>query len=248
MDATTLNASAVADNSARTQELFQELHQRVICHTDRLFARLMVFQWIAGIAAAILISPRSWTGTQSQLNAHVIAAVLLGAIITILPVYLALTQPGNAATRHTIAVGQMLMSALLIHLTGGRIETHFHVFGSLAILAFYRDWRVLISASMIVYVDHLLRGIFWPQSVYGVLSAPIWRSFEHAGWVIFEVTFLIISIRKSRSEMQIVAERQANLETMKESIEQTVLQRTEELRREITERRQTEEELKASQS
>ena len=39
----------------------------------------------------------------------------------------------------------MLMSALLIHLTGGRIETHFHVFGSLAILAFYRDWRVLDS-------------------------------------------------------------------------------------------------------
>ena len=49
--------------------------------------------------------------------------------------------------RHVIAIGQMLMSALLIHLTGGRIETHFHVFGSLAILAFYRDWRVLISAS-----------------------------------------------------------------------------------------------------
>ena len=62
----------------------------------------------------------------------------------------------------------MLMSALLIHLTGGRIETHFHVFGSLAILAFYRDWRVLISASAVVTVDHLLRGFFWPQSVYGV--------------------------------------------------------------------------------
>ena len=46
------------------------------------------------------------------------------------------------ATRSRVA--QMLMGALLIHLTGGRIETHFHVFGSLAFLAFYRDWRVLI--------------------------------------------------------------------------------------------------------
>ena len=45
----------------------------------------------------------------------------------------------------------------------------------------------------IVYLDHLLRGIFWPQSVYGVLAAPVWRSLEHAGWVIFEVSFLIIS-------------------------------------------------------
>src|SRR5205823_6026339 len=143
-------------------------------------------------------------------------------IITILPVFMALKQAGKPMTRHTIAVGQMLMSALLIHLTGGRIETHFHVFGSLAILAFYRDWRVLISASVVVSVDHLLRGKLWPQSVYGVLSAPVWRSFEHAGWVVFEVTFLIVSIHQSLGEMLNVAERQANLETMKESIEQTV--------------------------
>ena len=52
----------------------------------------------------------------------------------------------------------MLMGALLIHLTGGRIETHFHVFGSLAFLAFYRDWRVLVPATVVVALDHLLRG------------------------------------------------------------------------------------------
>jgi PAS domain S-box-containing protein len=178
----------------------------------------------------------------------VFAAFVLGGIITVLPVFLAFRNPGRPVTRHAVAVGQMLMSALLIHLTGGRIETHFHVFGSLAILAFYRDWRVLISASAVVYVDHLLRGKLWPQSVYGVLSAPVWRSLEHAGWVGFEVTFLIVSIRQSLGEMLNVAERQARLETMKEGIEQTVLERTEELRREIAERTQAEEELKASQS
>ena len=75
----------------------------------------------------------------------------------------------------------MLMGALLIHLTGGRIETHFHVFGSLAFLAFYRDWRVLVPATVVVALDHLLRGIFWPQSVYGVLVASEWRWLEHAG-------------------------------------------------------------------
>ena len=75
------------------------------------------------------------------------------------------------------------MGALLIHLTGGRIETHFHVFGSLAFLAFYRDWRVLVPATIVVALDHLLRGIFWPQSVYGVLVASEWRWLEHAAWV-----------------------------------------------------------------
>ena len=48
----------------------------------------------------------------------------------------------------------MLMGALLIHLTGGRIEAHFHIFGSLAFLAIYRDWRVLITASLVVVLDH----------------------------------------------------------------------------------------------
>jgi signal transduction histidine kinase/ActR/RegA family two-component response regulator len=75
--------------------------------------------------------------------------------------------------------------------------------------------------------------------VYGVLSAPVWRSLEHAGWVIFEVTLLMVSIRKSLGEMLNVAERQARLEAMKASIEQTVLKRTEELRRSEDQLRQS---------
>src|SRR5205823_6672150 len=72
-------------------------------------------------------------------------------------------------------------------------------------------------------------GMLWPQSVYGVMSAPIWRSLEHAGWVIFEVTFLIISIRKSLREMLVSAERQAKLDSLNRDIEYKVTERTEEL-------------------
>ena len=208
----------------------------------------MILQWLFGIGLALWISPRAWSGVQSQVHVHVWAAILLGGAVTSLPVLLGLTQPGRPLTRHTVAVGQMLMSALLIHLTGGRIETHFHVFGSLAILAFYRDWRVLVSATTVVYVDHIVRGLFWPESVYGVASATIWRSLEHAGWVIFEVTFLVISIRKSLSEMQLVAERQARLEALKAGIEQTVSERTADLTRENLERREAEERLRKSQA
>jgi signal transduction histidine kinase len=106
----------------------------------------------------------------------------------------------------------MLMGALLIHLTGGRIETHFHVFGSLAFLAFYRDWRVLIPATIVVALDHLLRGYFWPQSVYGVITASPWRWLEHAGWVVFEDVFLLLSTYRSIREMRDRAERTAALE------------------------------------
>src|SRR5262249_34999277 len=94
-----------------------------------------------------------------------------------LPVSLALLQPGRVLTRHTIGIAQMLMGALLIHLTGGRLETHFHVFGSLAFLAFYRDWRVLVSASAVVAADHFFRGLFWPSRFLAYS-----RSTPGAGW------------------------------------------------------------------
>jgi signal transduction histidine kinase len=106
----------------------------------------------------------------------------------------------------------MLMGALLIHLTGGRIETHFHVFGSLAFLAFYRDWRVLVPATVVVALDHLLRGMLWPQSVYGVLVASQWRWLEHAAWVLFEDVFLFVSCRRSVEAMKETAVRTAALE------------------------------------
>jgi C4-dicarboxylate-specific signal transduction histidine kinase len=129
-------------------------------------------------------------------------------------------------TRHTIAVAQMVFSALLIHLTGGRIETHFHIFGSLAFLAFYRDWRVLITATVVVVVDHFARGAFWPQSIFGVLAASPWRWVEHAGWVVFEDIFLLISIHQSLGEMFEVATRRVRLEAVNVEIESRVADRT----------------------
>ncbi len=159
----------------------------------------------------------------------------MGSGITLIPVAFVLTLPGAAVTRHVIAVAQMLTSALLIHLTGGRIETHFHVFGSLAFLAFYRDWRVLTTATAVVVGDHMIRGFFWPQSVYGVvwasgiLGAPIWRTLEHAGWVAFEDIILICWCWQGNREMHEIAARTAELETTNERIEQTVIERTAEL-------------------
>ncbi len=249
MNSATLKTLDTTDAIARRiAELFKEQQQNIILHTDRLFAWLMVGQWFFAVGLALWISPLTWTGASSRIHPHVWLAIFLGGLITSGPVLLALMQPGKVLTRHVVGIGQMLMSALLIHLTGGRIETHFHVFGSLAILAFYRDWKVLVSASVVVYVDHIARGIFWPQSVYGVLSASIWRSLEHAGWVLFEVIFLIISIRKSLSEMMLVAERQAKLEFLKAGIEQTVAERTAELTNEMTQREKVDKALRESQA
>jgi len=152
------------------EEHFQDHCQRVWRRTDRIFAGLMALQWLAGIGVALWVTPRTWIGATSSLHLHVLAAIFLGGAIAAFPILLVFLRPGQAITRHVIAVSQILTSALLIHLTGGRIETHFHVFGSLAFLAFYRDWRVLVTATVVVALDHFLRGEFWPQSVFGSIS------------------------------------------------------------------------------
>lgn len=113
--------------------------------------------WQASLAT-LLLSPRTWAGASSVLHPHVSVAIFLGGAITALPVYLARAHPGKMWTRQVIAVAQMLMSSLLVHLSGGRIETHFHVFGSLAFIAFYRDWRVLLTATLVTGLDHFVRG------------------------------------------------------------------------------------------
>ncbi len=214
----------------RAEALFREHQEEIFRRTDRMFAVLLVLQWLAGVAAALWIAPLTWIGTLSQTHIHVWAAILLGAAIIAFPLVLVFLQPGKAITRHTIAVAQMLLGALLIHLTGGRIETHFHVFGSLAFLACYRDWRVLISGSAVVAVDHFLRGMLWPQSVYGVLVPSEWRWLEHAGWVVFEDLILIYSIAQSVREMRLMAQRQDELEATNARIETEVIHRTADLR------------------
>jgi hypothetical protein len=135
---------AAVDERVRLQQT--ALYRR----TDRMFAYLMVAQWVGGIIAALVVSPRTWLGAESRPHPHVCFAIIVGGVLCSLPVWLAWKHPGRLLTRMVIGSSQLLFSCLLIHLTGGRIETHFHVFGSLAFLAFYRDWRVLVPATVIV--------------------------------------------------------------------------------------------------
>jgi hypothetical protein len=144
-------------------------------------------------------------------------AIFLGGAIGAFPIALAVRRAGWVVTRHVIAGAQMLWSALLIHLTGGRIETHFHVFGSLGILAFYRDWTVLATATVVVASEHLIRGLVWPESVYGIANPEWWRFLEHAFWVLFSVVFLAMSCLRALKEMRLMAERGAHIEALSEA-------------------------------
>jgi PAS domain S-box-containing protein len=218
--------SALVPDSPLAEKIYKEERRFVCRQTDRMFGWLMIVQWLASLLVAMIVSPYTWAGRDSFIHPHIYFVTVLGSLITVFPVYLAFRHAGEPVTRFVMAVCQMIYSGMLIHLTGGRIESHFHIFGSLAFLSFYRDWRVLAVASLVTLFDHALRGVYIPESIYGVALASPWRTVEHVWWVLFEDVFLISAGYQSLSAMMANANKQAELEATRTRVEELVTERT----------------------
>ena len=208
----TVAPSSSSRLACRAQEILRESRRRIYARTDRMFAVVMLLQWAGTMIAAACLPPTTWDGDAGRLHPHINLAVFFGGAVCALPLLLAWRRPGADVTRYVIVIGQVVFSSIIIHVTGGRIESHFHVFGSLALIAAYRDWRLFVPAVGIIAADHFIRGQFWPETVYGVFTASPWRTVEHSGWVLFETIFLIYSIRLSAREMRLKALQTAHLE------------------------------------
>lgn len=188
--------------AAKTKEIKQENASSLIEDTNKNLRFLFVTQWIAMILVAHFISPTTWIGTTENTHIHVYAAYIIGSLINLFPLALTFIAPRKELTACVIATAQMLNSALLIHITGGRLECHFHIFGSLAFLAFYRSYTVLLIATLVIATDHVARGIFYPQSVFGIFEVNHLRWLEHALWVVFEDIFLVLAIFRGKKELE----------------------------------------------
>ncbi len=220
--------SSMYSTKVRMSEIVNSDLHNSRCNTDYLFAVLMVLQLIGAVLIASVASPYTWAGSESKVHIHVWVAIGIGTLLASLPILLAWLRPGSVLTRQVIVVSQMLFASLFIHLSGGRIETHFHIFVSLAFLAFYRDWRVLFTATLVIAIDHFARGYFWPQSIFGVLTASPWRSVEHASWVLLEDIILIVAGQENLRSLQRAAWRQAELAILNQSFEDEVRAKTQE--------------------
>jgi two-component system sensor histidine kinase/response regulator len=117
------------------------------------------------------------------------------------------------------------------------------------------EWLAAIVVAVVVALDHAIRGLIWPRSKYGVLTASPRRWVEHAGWVFFEDIFLIRACVQTLGELRSTAFHRAQLEDRRHQTERMVLIRTAELRRanagllhEIAERQQVEKHLQKAKN
>ncbi|WP_032094654.1 MULTISPECIES: methyl-accepting chemotaxis protein [unclassified Alteromonas] len=114
------------------------------------------------------------------ITGELLPAFIFGIPIAAVPLVLSLQSPYSALSRHAMAIGVQLLTALHIHQSFGLIEIHFEIFVLLAFLSVFRDWKVIATGTAVVAVHHI--SFFLLQSS----GAPL---------VIFEeghVTFTIL--------------------------------------------------------
>src|SRR5688572_19888006 len=108
--------------------------------------------------------------------------------------------PRASRTFQATAVGFGLMSAsgVLVHLSGGYIEAHFHFFVMLAFMALFQDWIPYLLAVAFVAVHHGVVGVIWPTEVYNHAAAytsPWTWAAIHAGFVLASCVGSVIAWR-----------------------------------------------------
>lgn len=85
-----------------------------------------------------------------------------------------------------VSLGFLTSSAMLVFISGGYIEMHFHYFVMVTLLALYQDWTPFLLAIGYVLLQHGVGGLWMPQTVYNHPDAWMhpWK------WAIIHATFL----------------------------------------------------------
>jgi PAS domain S-box-containing protein len=149
--------------------------------------------------------------------AHNIAAGAIVAAFAALAMWNALDRRwrGGLAT-----LGLMASSALLVHLSGGYIELHFHFFVMMAVVALYQDWVPFLLALLFVVADHGVMAMVAPHAVYnhqpGQQNPWIWAAI-HGGFIFAESAALMVFWRLNESAQAQAIESEAHTRLVIES-------------------------------
>jgi PAS domain S-box-containing protein len=105
-----------------------------------------------------------------------------------LPTLLSSWGRGSRRVRAVLAsFGLITASAVLVHLSGGYIEMHFHFFVMVVIIALYQDWIPFLLAIGYVVLHHGVMGALIPNAVYNhpaAIAHPWQWTALHGGFVL----------------------------------------------------------------
>jgi diguanylate cyclase (GGDEF)-like protein/PAS domain S-box-containing protein len=97
-----------------------------------------------------------------------------------------------------VSLGLLSSSAVLVHLSGGATEAHFHFFVMVSVMACYEEWIPYGLAIAFVLLHHGLMGVIAPRSVFDHANAASdpWKwAAIHAGFIAALCVVNVISWR-----------------------------------------------------
>jgi methyl-accepting chemotaxis protein len=131
---------------------------------------------------------------------HVIGLAIFGLIRGVQPLHAAVevipvAVAGIVATlakrrqlqAGATAFGLISSSAILVHLSGGVVEAHFHFFVMVAVISLYQDWVPFLLAILYTALHHGLAGLIDPGAVFNHAAAqnnPVKWAIIHAVFVL----------------------------------------------------------------
>lgn len=144
---------------------------------------------------------------------HFGTGLLMGLIVSVMilsgPLAIYLFNPQSKALPIAIPVAAMSFSALLIHLSLGMIEMHFHIFVGISILIGLASPTVILAAAATTAIHHVAFFVYLPESVFNY-EASLGIVVIHAAFVVVSAvpSFVIASRYRSFIKAQgIISER-----------------------------------------
>ena len=140
----------------------------------------------------------------------------LGVIVVLVAGSTLLDQRPAKAVLASLAL--LTCSGVLVHLTGGLIESHFHFFVVLPLVSLYRDWRPLGTGLVFVLVHHSVLGLLSPEDIFNhpsALAQPVRWAFVHAGYILV-LTGVILTYWRFAEDLERTVARQEELKRIAE--------------------------------
>lgn len=133
-------------------------------------------------------------------------AALIAALAVASRIY-----PGRAWRSCLTSLGLLSSSAVLIHLSGGLTEAHFHFFVVLGLIALYHDWRPYLVAFGFVLAYHGVLGVLVPRAIYhdpAAVAHPVLWAVLHAGFILTAGAVQLTSWRAEERAWRMLAQAQ----------------------------------------
>jgi diguanylate cyclase len=139
------------------------------------------------------------------------------ALVAVFAVPAAHPHLGRRARSAAAVVGLVTASAVIVHLSGGLIEAHFHFFVMVGVITLYQDWLPFGLALGYVVVHHSLLGLLVPGDVFNhpaARQAPGKWALIHGGFVLAASVASLVNWRLSERQAVEISRLVGRLESL----------------------------------